>query len=78
MEDPSASASPLLVSVLAGTSSESLLLFLAFLVLGLRAFVTRPVRTFWFLGVFLRVGGEVERSAEAAGVVALDGCTVSL
>ena len=69
---------PLLSSVPAGTSSKSLSLFLAFLVLGFRALVTRPVRTFRPLGVFLRVGGELERSASATGGSALDGCFVSV
>ena len=77
MPGPSARAPPLWSSVSAEMSSESLSLFLVFLVLVLRALVTRPVKTFWPLGVFLRVGGEVERSVEAAGGSVLGGCFVS-
>ena len=78
MPGPSASVPPLASSVVAGMSSEILSSLLMFLVLDLRALVTRPVRTFWPFGVFLRVGGEVERSVEAAGVPALNSCFVNL
>lgn len=50
------------------TSSEILSLLFAFSLTELRALVTRPVRTFWPLAEFMRVGGESEPSWSEAKV----------